>query len=306
MMLPQPTDAFEWMQAAAGPALVCRPLARLAPHLFTTRGWALGSRAGDDDGGDAWDQIAAAMHVDRSHLVRVHQVHGANVVVRRARQTPARPAVTSSRPDADIIVSNDCAIALAIQTADCVPLLIADRVHGADRAGATSGAVAAAHAGWRGLAARVPMVTVDALAHEFGARPADLVAAIGPSIGACCYEVGDDVRGRFESAGFSAEQLARWFAVEPRSSSRNRSMPSLSPQGRANHWFFDGWAAAREQLLEAGVPAQQIYSADLCTASHPEVFCSYRRDGAPAGRMAAVVRARRVTPPPPVFPSVWL
>src|SRR5437867_1992158 len=115
-MPPQPTDAFEWMQAAAGAALVCRPLARLAPHLFTTRGWTLGSRAGDD--GDAWDQVAAAMHVDRIHLVRVHQVHGATVVVRRAHQTPARPAVTASRPDADIMVSNDCSIALAIQTAD--------------------------------------------------------------------------------------------------------------------------------------------------------------------------------------------
>jgi polyphenol oxidase len=300
-MLPQPTDAFDWVQAAGGPALVCRPLASLAPHLFTTRGWALGSRTGEDGGG-AWDQVAAAMQVDRSHLVRVHQVHGTTVVVRRANQTAA-PAVPAARPDADIIVSNDCSFALAIQTADCVPLLIS---YSADRADAASGAVLAAHAGWRGLAARVPTVAVDALVREFGARPVDLVAAIGPSIGACCYEVGDDVRGRFESAGFLAEQLARWFAVEPRSSSRNRSMPSLSPQRRANHWFFDGWAAAREQLLEAGVPAQRIYSADLCTASHPEVFCSYRRDGAPAGRMAAVVRARRVTPPPPVFLSVWL
>src|SRR5712692_5381608 len=169
-MPPQPTDAFEWMQAAAGPALVCRPLARLAPHLFSTRGWALGSRAGND--GDGWDQVAAAMHVDRSHLVRVHQVHGASVVVRHAHQT-ARPAVTCARPDADIIVSNDCSIALAIQTADCMPLLIADRADRRDAAHAGGGAVAAAHAGWRGLAARVPMVAVDALAHTFGARPAD-------------------------------------------------------------------------------------------------------------------------------------
>lgn len=286
-MPPQPTDAFEWMQASTGAALVCRPLARLAPHLFTTREWTLGSGAGDD--GDAWDQVAAAMHVDRSHLVRVHQVHGASVVVRRAHQTPARPAITSSRPDADIMVSNDCSIALAIQTADCVSLLIAD---GADRTDAKSGAVAAAHAGWRGLAARVPMVAVDALAHEFGARPADLIAAIGPSIGACCYEVGEDVRKRFEDAGFSAPQLARWFAGEPGLSDRNPPMPNLPPQRRADHWFFNGWAVAREQLIAAGVPAHQIYSAELCTASHADAFCSYRRDGAPAGRLAAVIRVR--------------
>jgi len=297
-MLPEPTDAFGWVQAAGGPALVCRPLASLAPHLFTTCGWALGSRTGEDSG-DAWDQVAAAMQVDRSHLVRVHQVHGASVVVRRANQAAA-PAVPAARPDADIIVSNDSSFALAIQTADCVPLLISYRPFNEGRADAGSGAVLAAHAGWRGLAARVPMAAVDALVREFGARPVDLVAAIGPSIGACCYEVGDDVRRRFENAGFSAEQLARWFAGEPHRSDRNPSMPGLSPQRRANHWFFDGWAAAREQLIAAGVPAQQIYSAELCTASHADAFCSYRRDGAPAGRLAAVVRARDATLTPPL------
>ena len=316
MMLPQPTDAFEWVQAAGGPALVCRPLARLATHIFTTREWPLGSRAADSE--DAWGEIAAAMQVDRSHLVRVHQVHGAGVVVRRARDASASPAGASSRPDADIMVSDDCSIALAIQTADCVPLLIADGADGADGAGARRAdqrsrtdarraAVAAAHAGWRGLAARVPMAAVDALAREFGARPADLVAAIGPSIGACCYEVGHDVRKQFEDAGFSPAQLARWFVGEPRPSGRNPSMSGLPPKPRAAHWFFDGWAAAHEQLTEAGVPADQIYSAELCTASHAGAFCSYRRDGSPAGRLAAVVRARRVSDAPlPGRRSDWL
>jgi hypothetical protein len=319
MMLPQPTDAFEWVQAAAGLALVCRPLARFAAHLFTTREWSLGAMAADSD--DAWDQIAAAMQVDRAHLVRIHQVHGSSVVVRRAHQ-PASLAAASLRPDADVIVSDDCSIALAIQTADCVPLVIADgavRADGPDRADGTHRAnrdggaevgrapVAAAHAGWRGLAARVPMVAVAALTRELGARPADLIAAIGPSIGACCYEVGHDVRKRFEDAGFSTEQLARWFVAEPRRSVRNPSMPGLPAQSRADHWFFDAWAAAREELVAAGVPAGQIYSADLCTASHPNAFCSYRRDGAPAGRLAAVVRARRFrAAPPPLFSSVWL
>src|SRR5439155_4880985 len=140
-MLPQPTDAFDWVQASGGPALVCRPLASLAPHLFTTRGWALGSRTGADSG-DAWDQVAAAMQVDRSHLVRVHQVHGASVVVRRANQ-PAAPAVPASRPDADIILSSDWSFALAIQTADCLPLLIS---YCAEQADAGSGPAAPAPA----------------------------------------------------------------------------------------------------------------------------------------------------------------
>jgi copper oxidase (laccase) domain-containing protein len=151
------------------------------------------------------------------------------------------------------------------------------------------------------------MVAVDALTREFGARPADLVAAIGPSIGACCYEVGHDVRQQFEDAGFSDAQVARWFAGEPRPSIRNPSMSGLLPKPRAGHWFFDGWAAAHEQLTAAGVPARQIYSAELCTASHANAFCSYRRDGAPAGRLAAVVRARRATKAPLTGPrSDWL
>ena len=86
-MLPQPNDGFAWVQASAGPALVCRALEPVA-HLFTTRGWSLGSQtAGDAD--DGWGQVAAALDVDAASLVRAHQVHGAVVLVRRAGQTDA-------------------------------------------------------------------------------------------------------------------------------------------------------------------------------------------------------------------------
>src|SRR6185369_8757412 len=166
-MKTQPSGGFEWVQAAGGQALVCRPLSPSAAHLFTTREWALGSRAEAAD--EDWQPVAASLGVDPDHLVRLRQVHGAAVVVRRVGDPP--PAI--ARPDADIVVSNDPSNALAIQTADCVPLLIADPA---------TGAIAAAHAGWRGLAAGVPGVTVAALAREFGSAPADLVAAVGPSI----------------------------------------------------------------------------------------------------------------------------
>src|SRR5450759_2051320 len=86
-MLPQPNDGFAWVQASAGPALVCRALEPVA-HLFTTRGWSLGSRtAGDAD--DGWDQVSAALDVSAASLVRAHQVHGAAVLVRRAGRTDA-------------------------------------------------------------------------------------------------------------------------------------------------------------------------------------------------------------------------
>jgi YfiH family protein len=196
----------------------------------------------------------------------------------RRRRTAAGPA------DADVIVSDDPRLALVVRAADCVPLLIADR---------RTGAVAAAHAGWRGIAGGVPRATVRALAREFDSDPADLVAAIGPAISACCYEVGLEVRGKMADAGATGPELERWFFERPRASARNPPMPNLTSPPRANHWYFDCWAATRDGLESAGVRRDSIHAAELCTASHPDMLCSYRRDGSPAGRLAAVIRASR-------------
>ena len=250
------------MQAAGGrplpaPALVCEPLLPHAAHLFTTRGWTLG-RDVSPSGRDGWDQVAEAMGVASDRLSRLRQVHGKSAVVAGQESGPL--------PDADIVVSNRADRAVVVQAADCVPLLIADM---------RTGAVAAAHSGWRGLAAGVPGETVSALNREFGSRPGDLIAAIGPAIGQCCYEVGGDVREAMVRA-FGEGDASSWFTA-----------------GRASgKWMFDTWASARAQLERAGVPAGQIFGAGLCTASHPDAFCSYRRDGPPAGRIAAAIKSR--------------
>jgi polyphenol oxidase len=253
---------FEWIDTAGGRALVCRPLEPLALHLFTTREWSIGTGAAN--GADGWAAVAGAIGVAPARLVRLRQVHGAGIVVRRAGEPPEEHAPL---PAADIVLSDDPAVALAIQTADCVPLLIAD---------ARSGVVAAAHAGWRGLAAGVPAVAVAAMTREFGSRPEDLVAAVGPSISAARYEVGEDVRAAFEASRTAPDRLATWF-------------PS---QTRPGHWLFDGWKAAADQLLRAGLADDRVHGAGLCTAEHDDLFCSYRRDGRGAGRMAAAIRAR--------------
>lgn len=272
MILPTPGRAFAWRETPAGPALVCEPLLQFAAHLFTTRAWALGSQHPDTDLDAAWADVAAAMDVAPSHLARMNQVHGREIVA-------ASP--DSSTVAADIIVSDDPALALAVRVADCVPLLIVDPV---------SRAVAAAHAGWRGMAARVPETAVEAMTARFGSRREDLLVAAGPSIGACCYEVGADVRRAFDHAGFRAADVDRWFRAEPAPTSRNPSMPQLPPARHADHWFFDGWVSIRDQLTMAGVSADRIFSADWCTASHEALWCSYRRDGSGAGRLAGAVR----------------
>jgi YfiH family protein len=202
-------------------------------------------------------------------------VHGTGAVVHR----PGRPIAPAA--DADIVATDDPAAAAAIQTADCVPVLLVDT---------RTGAVAAAHAGWRGLAQRALRRTVEAMVEAFGTRESKLVAAVGPAIGACCYEVGAEVRDRFVAGGFEEWEIARWFSAEARPTDRNPSLPGINVHGRDGHWFLDLWAAAADQLRSAGVREDRVFVAELCTASHPEIFCSYRRDGATAGRMAAAIR----------------
>jgi YfiH family protein len=249
----------------------------VAAHVFTAGDWPLGeaAAAGSDA---AWGAVADAVGADRNALWRARQVHGAAVTF--GGREPAE-----TLPAADVIVVQEPGHAAGVQMADCVPLLMVDR--------ATCN-VAAAHAGWRGLAARAPQVAVETMVQRCGARATDLLVALGPSIGPCCYEVGRDVRRSFDEAGFSAEQVALWFHESPVASARNASLPGV--RRRDERWFFDTWAAAFDQVVAAGVPAAQVFVCGLCTASHPGVFCSYRRDGRAAGRLAAAIRCGR--PPP--------
>ena len=257
-MRPQPSG-FEWIETAGGPGLVCTSLH--ASHIFTTRGGRLGAPDGNRAGG--WAQVAAAMDVPPGRLARIRQVHGSAVSIWRKGTAYDADAL----PEADVIASDDPSLAIAIQTADCVPMLIAD---------VDSGAVAAAHAGWRGLAAGVPSVAVATMVEQFNADASRLVVAIGPSISAARYEVGDEVRSAFERSRATRDQIVRWFQAGT----------------RPGHWLFDGWLAGRDQLESSGVAPEHIHVAALCTAAHPEWFCSYRRDGRPAGRMAAAFGSR--------------
>jgi YfiH family protein len=273
MSLPAVPDSFEWREESWGAALRCTPLQTIAPHLFTTRQLALSSQRD-------WDALAAA--VGARGIQMGTQVHGREALVvrrdtrARASSGTGRRAAPETRPEADILVSNDPGIAVAVRAADCVPILIGDP---------QSRAVAAVHAGWRGTAAGAASAAVAALTREFGARPADLVAALGPSIGPCCYEVGSELVDAFAAAGHARDLVDRWFVSPP------PRRGSLAPPGDAPRLRLDTWAANRDQLVLAGLDEQSIHTCGLCTASHLELFPSYRVEGRAAGRIAGVIRS---------------
>lgn len=156
-----------------------------------------------------------------------------------------RPSVLG---EGDALVTNLADLAISIRTADCYPILLAD---------AGNRAVAAIHAGWRGTAAHIVRKTLERMTAEFGTSPGDVYAAIGPGIGACCYEVGDEVARQFGYSGKTHLDLA----------SENR-----------------------KQLEEAGVPRQNIEALGVCTFCDAERFFSYRRDKENPGRMTSFIR----------------
>lgn len=272
-------DAFEWARYPWGPAIRCRALAAVADHCFTTRAPVLGT--GPSTPGDGWHRVAFSMGVPAGSVVRLRQVHGTRVVSLRRQQLfpPAAP----DWDVADIAASDAAALALCVKVADCVPILLADL---------RLGAVAAVHAGWRGTAAGAACAAVEALGAEFGGAPADIVAAIGPSIGPCCYRVGPDVRAAFEAAGRWGGSLGAWFSDVPTAEARH-GVPGTDPAASGGaSGFLDTWTANTDQLRAAGVPPSQIHVSRLCTSCYRETFHSYRVDGERAGRMIGIIRAK--------------
>lgn len=253
MNLPIPDPAFRWTVEPWGPALRCTGLQAIAQHAFTSKQLQLPA-------GDRWAAAAASVGGSLEQVRRVKQVHGNAVrVLQRGR---IERADAEARPDGDAIVSNVAGLVLAVLVADCVPILIADRNTG------TAGAI---HAGWRGTCARVGPAAVEAMRVHFGTEPSDLVAAIGPSIGPDDYEVGEALIDAFQHAGHAAEDLARWF------------------RRRDGRLCLDLWSANRDQLIDAGLPPEQVFTCGLSTLVHTDVFDSFRSEGERAGRMAALI-----------------
>lgn len=215
-------------------------------------GMNLGAHVGDEPAAVAGNRDALRRRMGGVRAAWLEQVHGVECVELDARGDTAAP-----RADAALVTRPG--VAASVLVADCLPVLLA----APDGAG-----VAAAHAGWRGLAGGVLERSAAALAARCACPPARLQAWLGPAIGPAHFEVGDEVRDAF------CERDARCARA-------------FVPGVRAGKWMADLFELARMRLLDAGLEAQSILGGGVCTFSHPALYYSFRRDRA-TGRQAAL------------------
>lgn len=191
-------------------------------------------------------------------LATCWQVHGADIHVVHTIED-----ARSDTQQCDALVTNALGVLLAVKTADCVPIILGD-----ERTGAT----AVIHAGWRGTLKTIVWRTIKRMSAEFGSHAEDIRASIGPAARVCCYEVGSEVINAFQDRFPNADEL-------------------FTPTG-PKHALVDLQRANRNQLIEAGVSAEHVYTAPFCTMCRTDLFFSYRREkeaGYPVGRLLACV-----------------
>lgn len=232
------------------------------PHAFSTRqgGVSEGNYASLNLAVASGDQREKAQENRRIFAERAgfaafprtaHQVHGVTVNVATFEPFP-------EGTQGDIVITNQPGLAVGVFVADCAPVLL----HAPDVC-----AVAAVHAGWRGTAQNAVGVAVRALHDAYGADPGRMIAAVGPSIRGCCYEVGQEVADAMQ--------------VQPE--------PSACLTARGDRWMLDVQEANRQQLVTAGLQPANVHVSGLCTHCQEDLFFSYRRDGAQSGRLMGAI-----------------
>lgn len=206
------------------------PFFRSKKHAFGTR-----------KGGEAY---VSALGVPEGRLLTLRQVHRADVLV---FEGDAR-ILTHPLPY-DAVITNKKRVALAISTADCLPILMLDR---------SKKVIGAVHAGWRGMWGGVIQRAVRTMIEAFKSSPGDILVGIGPGIGPCCYEVGTEVVSLFQNFSDTPQEFI---------------------QERKGRTYLDLSRAAQLELHQVGIPPENIETIPLCTACREDLFFSYRRDG---------------------------
>jgi YfiH family protein len=268
------TSVFEKRVEDGVPFYRCLPLEALGflRHGFSTRqgGVSLLPEAALNLSRVRWDSPASveenrrrflgALGLSPRDLVTLRQVHSDRIHI-----ISDSGASWNLPPEGDALVTDRAGVAVAVQVADCFPVLIADP---------GSRAVAAVHAGWRGILAGILAKTVRTMSEVFRCRPGELLLAIGPGIGACCMEVGADVQVPFERA-YPSQRV------------------SFPHPTRAGKFLLDLRIAMARQLVEAGVPVEHVYDLKACTRCLAGEFFSYRAEGPRSGRTMGVIAMSR-------------
>ncbi len=224
----------------------------------------LGANRGDapDNVRENFRRFCTAAGADPTALVKNHQVHGA--LVRRVGRRDILPdAALPGTFEADGLITDEPGVCLTIFSADCIPVLLYDP---------KKRVIAAAHAGWRGTALGIAAEAAERMRAGYGCDPADILAAIGPGIGSCCFETHADVPGGLrDGLGTDAE-------------------PFIRPGPREGKFLVDLKGANARWLERAGLRPEHIAVCSACTACGPGEFWSHRRLGDRRGSMAALIQ----------------
>jgi YfiH family protein len=227
-------------------------------HAFSTRQGGLGARSNGIRLTDDWKALAEAFDVNPERLVTVNQVHGENIVI-----VDGQNFKKTKTFQADAMITNTLKLAIGVETADCVPVLLVDPL---------TPAIGAVHAGWRSTVKRIIQKAVKKMQDEFGSDPSQMIAAIGPTIGPECYEVDEPVMGPVR------ETFSIWREV---ASSRG-----------SDKWSLDLVKLNRLELEQIGLAAKNVHSLGLCTSCRRDLFYSFRAEGR-TGRMLSAIMIKR-------------
>ena len=199
-----------------------------------------------------WDCLATAFAIPMEQFLVVNQVHGDAIFVIKPHGSYFS---SSDELSYDAIVTPRADLAICVQTADCVPVFLVDKV---------KKVIAVVHAGWKGTAMEISSKVIRLMQKQYGCLLQNILAAIGPSIGKCCYEVDQVTADAFRG--------------------QNNSELFLHSGRRKDKWMLDLVEANRRQILEAGVPAINIEVSGYCTACNQDMFFSHRGSGGITGR----------------------
>ncbi len=204
------------------------------------------------------DLVVKTFGIAPAQLITMNQMHRDRIWI---IDKPLPPSISSSKARYDALLTDQREIAIGVLTADCVPILLVDPRHSV---------IGIIHAGWRGTLLGVARKALHKMIHHFGAHPEDLLVAIGPSIGECCYEVDEAVMGPFRSSRWNWRSYSR-------------------PKGK-NTWSLNLAQANIEQMRDLGIRDEQCCWIRICTACNTDILFSYRTEGRGTGRQISFIQ----------------